>query len=497
MADSIVLGIDLGTQQLKVTAVNCATVRVTGSVNAGIESLSESVGAVEQNPLHWWSKLCELTRRLIKETGIQPRQIAGIGLSGHMHSIVPLSTDLSPVYHSIVWADTRSSEQARYIDSLTNITHWNPAISAYSAPKIMWLRENKPEIFEKVHRILYPKDYLRFRMTGALSTDYSDASGSLTWDFASRDWDAVALSAIGLSSALFPQPQESSRTGGSLSQDAADQMGLVSGIPVAIGAGDVAAAVIGSGITSPNALLINAGTAAQVIVIQDAPEPYEYERGVRYLFELGIDGKVFTMGALPSAGLSLEWWRNTAGASLSYADLDKLAMQARSSADSVMFVPYLQGTGTPYLADQSLGTFVQMSSSTDIKAMTRAVMEGVALGIRLCAEALVADRTLDGLQVQITGGITKSALMRQLLATAFPGMVTFREVSDVSVIGAAALGAVAGGVVDHSSTFLSKFDFGSQQYPQEPSGSEHYETLYARFRHWAHAVVSNKSDMTG
>lgn len=486
----VVLGIDLGTQQLKVIAIDCTTARIIGAVSASVENISQSVGAVEQDPLHWWSTLCMLTRRLIAEAGVSPEQIAGIGFSGHMHSIVPLDEDFSPVHNCIVWADTRSVAQAAEIGSLKNVIHWNPAIAAYSTPKIMWLRDNRPETFSKIRHILFPKDYLRFRMTGTLSTDFSDASGTLAWDFAKRQWDDFVLSAVAIPSAFFPQPCESSHGSGTLSYDAASEMGLKAGTPIAVGAGDVAAAVIGSGMTGANTLLINAGTAAQVIVIQDAPQTYQYERGVRYLFELGIDGKVFTMGALPSAGLSLEWWRGIAGSNLSYQDLDELASQTHSTVDSVLFIPYLQGTGTPHILDRSLGTFVQMSASTDIRRMTRAAMEGVAFGIIQCAESLIADKPPDSLEVQITGGVAKSALMRELLASVLPGTITFRDYSDVSVIGAAALGAVAGSVVDDVNTFLGHFDFGSREYSHQPVLREHYESLYRRFKHWAAVVAA-------
>jgi xylulokinase len=359
----------------------------------------------------------------------------------------------------------------------------------------MWLRDNKPEVFNKIRHILFPKDYLRFRMTGLLNTDFSDASGTLAWDFARRQWDSEILSAISVPSALFPQPQESSHSSGTLLHEAASEMGLRPGIPVAIGAGDVAAAVIGSGMTGVNTLLINAGTAAQVIVIQDTPQPYQYEQGVRYLFELGVDGKVFTMGALPSAGLSLEWWRGLAGSNLSYQDLDELASRTQSTVDSVLYIPYLQGTGTPHIVDKSLGTFVQMSASTDIRRMTRAVMEGVAFGIKQCSESLITGKQSDDLDVQITGGITKSPFMRELLTSILPGKVTFRTYSDVSTIGAAALGAVAGSVVDSANTFLSHFDFGSQEHIRQLALRPHYESLYKRFKHWA-AIVA-ESEMVG
>lgn len=490
MTSSIVLGIDLGTQQFKVIAVDYHSHKIIGSVSTKIENLSSTVGALEQNASLWWPKLCDLTKRLVSECQIEPASIAGIGFSGHMHSIIPLDEDFSPLHNCIVWADTRATDQAKRLEEIGHIRLWNPAIAAYSIPKVLWLRDKYPELFAKTRYIVFAKDYLRLLMTGVMSTDYSDASGTLAWDFGKRCWDKNLLSWLNIPITLFPEPSESTRLAGTLTERAAHEMGLVSGIPVATGAGDVAAAVIGSGVTSSSTLLINAGTAAQVILIQDAPQHYQYEDGVRYLFELGIASKVFAMGALPSAGLALEWWRTVAGNDVTYHDLDRLAQQASTDLDSVFFVPYLQGTGTPYLIDRSLGTFAQISTKTDIKAMTRAVMEGVAFGIRHCAEALFTDGALENAQVQITGGVSKSQFMRNLLASVFPGRVTFQTYADVSTIGAAAVGAVAGQVVDNVEAFLHPMDFGRQGYSVPDQQISDYDSLFKRYRDWSQQVLA-------
>lgn len=489
MVSPIALGVDLGTQQLKVLAVDVTQAKVLGSWQAPLRNLTPETGALEQNLLEWWPLLCKLTRRLVAELDIDVRAICGIGISGHMHSIVPLDRTNAPVHNCIVWADTRAENQAKHVATQTSGERWNPAISAYSLPKVLWLKETKPDIFSKVTRILFSKDYLRFQMTGTLSTDYSDASGSLAWDFASRRWDEALLASVDVSVDLFPEVVNATGTGGALSATAAEMLGVRPGIPVAIGGGDVACAVTGSGINEPNTLLINAGTAAQIILLQGVPRPYLREQGVRYQFELGYDAKSFVMGALPSAGLSIEWWRSHLGETVTYADLDSFAQEHVASPENPVFMPFLQGTGTPYLLDKPLGAFLSLSGSTNTKKMTCAVMEGVAFGIRQSAEALFPGQTLRDHRILVTGGVSKSPLMRNILVHVLGQTISFKNFSDVSGIGAASFGAIVAQEIQSVPDFLARFPFYSQEAHPESSLAKRYEDRYARFRNLSQRIA--------
>lgn len=491
MVAPLAIGVDLGTQQLKVLAVNLERVSVLGSVQAPIHNIKAGPGALEQDPDQWWPLLSKLTRELIERLQLAPAAIRSIGLSGHMHSIVPLRADGSPAFNCIVWADTRALTQAKAIGALEGVTLWNPSIAAYSAPKLLWLRDNHPEAYGATHHVLFSKDYLRLRMTGEVSTDFSDVSGSLLWDFGAREWDADLLARLGIAASLLPQPQESTVVAGSLTEQAAADLGLPAGTPVATGAGDVACAVIGSGLESSDTLLINAGTAAQVILIQEQPAPYVPERGVRYLFELGIDGKAFAMGALPSAGLSLEWWRSLLGGQLTYGDLDELASDRLGTADGPLFIPYLQGTGTPDIRDDSLGTFLFMSSSADRALLTAAVMEGVVFGVKRCADTLLGSDATPQRKVLITGGMSKSQVMRRIFASAFGVTAAFRDFSDVSAIGAVALGAAAAGEVDSVAGFLRGLPFDTHEVAPDPVLAERYAAMSKRHREWAEFVAQH------
>ena len=490
MRAPIVLGVDLGTQQLKVIAFDVGRARVVGTVQSPVHSRRPAPGRLEQVPQEWWTALCGLTRRLLDELALPAEAVAAIGLSGHMHSIVPLRADGSVAHHCIVWADTRSQPQAERIGRQVSTRLWNPPIAPYSIAKILWLREHRPEIHAQVRHYIFSKDYLRYRMTGRIASDYSDASATLMWDFKARAWDAALLGELDVALDYFPAVQESAAVAGELTAAAANELGLPRGTPVVHGGGDAACAVVGAGIADSDTLLINAGTAVQVIEIQPQPMPFDPQAVIRYLFELGIDGKSVAIGALNSAGQSLEWWRGFLDARLSYAELDALAAEAASLPGGPLFLPYLQGTGTPYLRDEAFGTFVQLSATADRRTLTRAVMDGVAFGIRHCAEALVDAESLAERRILITGGLPKSRLMRHILTNVLGGSLTFRAFSDMSALGAVAFAAVGAGLAADVPSFLAGFDYGETRAAASPPLQAQYAETYERYKAWAEQVAS-------
>ena len=486
----LLLGVDLGTQGLKVIVVDAETLAVIAIDGAPVENLTPAAGYMEQVPADWWASLCRLTRGLLADHGIRAERIAAIGLSGHMHSIVPLRADGRVARNCIVWADTRSQPQAKMLAARAKAQLWNPSIAPYSIAKILWLREHEPDVYRDMGKVLFSKDYLRYRMTGEIATDFSDASGSLMWDFAARRWDEALLAAFDLPISLLPPVLGSADVAGALSAEAAADLGLAPGTLVACGGGDAACAVIGSGMPNRDTLMINAGTAVQVIEMQDEPRPFNRETANRYLFELGVAGQTFAIGALNSAGHSLDWWRRFVDPALSHAEFEALAADEPSPEDGPLFLPWLQGTGTPYLLDGPYGAFVQLSSTADRSILTRAVMDGVAFGIRLCAEALIKPGKLADKKVLITGGVPKSPLMRKILCNVLPASVTFRSFSDMSALGAVAHAAVAAGISPDASNFLANFDYGESMPAADADLTAEYEKSYARFKDWADHTAS-------
>ncbi len=488
MSAKIVIGIDLGTSGLKLIAARADDAAILGVASAPVPNLTPAPGWLEQEPGDWWEALRKLTRQLLHEQGIAPAAVAGIGLSGHMHSIVPLRGDGSLAHNCLVWADTRAQAQA---DTLAQAQGklWNPAIAPYSLAKLLWLRQHRPEVYEQTACVLFPKDYLRWRLTGELATDFSDASGSLMWDFSARTWDEALLTELGISTGLLPVAGQSCDPAGILTSRAAADLGLLPGTVVAHGGGDAACAVVGAGIPDQNTLMINAGTAVQVIEVVAQPTPFDAQHAVRYLFELGMDGRCFVIGALNSAGHSLSWWRQLLARGLSHDEFEALADQQPGGADGPIFLPYLQGTGTPFLADGAHGGFVQLSATADRRILTRAVMDGVAMGIRLCAEAMVGTKELARKQVLFTGGLPKSPLMRQILAGVFGRELRCRSFSDMSALGAAAHATVAAGLTSDAQSWLANFDYGERAQTVDDELVTRYNENYDRFKIWAAHVA--------
>ena len=484
MSERLIIGIDLGTTGLKLIAARADDAAIVGLASAPVRNLTPAPGWLEQQPAEWWQALRQLTRQLLHENDIAPSAVAGIGLSGHMHSIAPLRADGSLAHNCLVWADARAQAQADQLAQAQDKL-WNPAIAPYSLTKLLWLRENRPDVYAQTERVLFPKDYLRWRLTGELATDYSDASGSLMWDFRARAWDAALLADLGMSADYLPVARESCAAAGALTAQAAAELGLPPGVVVAHGGGDAACAVVGAGIPDQNTLMINAGTAVQVIQLVAQPTPFDARHAVRYLFELGIDGRCFVIGALNSAGHSLTWWRQLVAPGLSHAEFEALAAEKPGRAEGAIFLPYLQGTGTPFLADGAHGTFAQLAATADKRTLTRAVMDGVAMGIRLCAEAMLGAEGLAQKQILFTGGLPKSRLMRRILAGVFGKEARCLSFSDMSALGAAAHAAVAAGLAADAQSWLADFDYGESTQMADDGLAAQYEAMYERFKLWA------------
>jgi xylulokinase len=350
----------------------------------------------------------------------------------------------------------------------------------------LWLKDRDPRALEAARHVLFPKDYLRFRLTGTVATDPSDASSSLLWDFAASAWDAELITSLGLDTEWFPDVQASTAIGGYVSSDAAQETGLLAGVPVAIGSGDVAAALAGHAVSESTGVLINAGTAAQIITASIVPERFFPGAPARFIFEHGAWDGAFAMGALPSAGLSLTWWShvidNPGGVAALGEDLDLDA----DAGTPPYFLPYLQGTGTPALRDQAAGAFLSLSSASVRTSMTRAVIEGVAYGIRHGLESLGG--ASDGGPVAITGGLARNHAVRRIIPSVLGRTAQFQEQADVSLVGAAAYGAVACGATSTPTTVANAMAGEVQRIEPDEARTAKYENGFAAFRSLATRV---------
>ena len=485
----LVLGIDLGTQRLKVMLVDLENTRIVGETSTSIPTLSKQPGAMEQDPEGWWESCCLLLQRLLDKNDVSPQQVKAIGLAGEMHSLVLLDKGSKPIYPAILWADSRAATYREELEG-AGIDLWNPPGAAYTALKLLWLRGEKPDVLAQAKTLLFPKDYLRYRLTGTIGTDWTDASGSLLWNFSLKSWDEVLKDRLKLDAINFPTPADPLSIVGSITKQAAGETGLKEGTPVITGLGDVAAAVVGAGAVEPDTVLINAGTAAQIISVTDLPRSAMRPGGKRsaYLFELGFDDLTFTMGSVPSAGFSLNWWRRILDEELTFAELDNLASRAECGCGGAFYLPYLSGTGTPYLVDKALGGFVGLSGFTNQAHLSRAVMEGVAFGIRQCLEVVNGSHK----KILVTGGITRSSLWTKILADVLGQPLQLRQVKDASGIGAVILAAKAIGAIDDVVSLAQLLGGTTLTKEPCPENVEIYEDNFKKFVRWAEVFVQSE-----
>jgi len=446
----LILAHDLGTTGNKASLFD-ADGALLGSAFAGYDTDYPQPNWAEQNPDDWWQAVCNTTRQLLAETGADPHAIAAIGFSGQMMGCVPIDAADHPLRSCIIWADTRAQAQAQRLAELCGSsriyrTVGHPASPAYSAPKILWVRDEQPEIYERAVCFLQPKDYLVLRLTGSLATDYSDASGTLLFDLETRSWDSDFLAALDLPIERLPVLHASIDVVGEVTRDAAAATGLAVGTPVVIGGGDGSCAGVGAGVIEPGDAYCSLGSSAWISVASSAPIPDPKERTIT--FHHVHPERYAPMGTMLAAGGARQWaWELLAQEGV---DLDTAVAETERGAGGLVFLPYLLGERSPYWNPLARGTFVGLSMSHTRPQMARAALEGVALHLRLILDAL--SEQVPGIEtMRVIGGGTRSPLWRQILADSFSMPVhTLDLQAGATSWGAAVVAGVGVGLYDWS-----------------------------------------------
>jgi xylulokinase len=475
---SVLLGLDIGTGGARTVAVD-ESGNVVAEASSEYPLHSPRPGWTEQDPEDWWKGAKEALGKVA--AGVE-EEVAGLGLTGQMHGSVFLDASGEVIRPALLWNDQRTYRQCEKITEAVGEERLiqlagNPALTGFQAPKILWLRDEEPDNYSRVARVLLPKDYVRLRLTGEHATDASDAAGTLLLDVRERNWSAEILDALEIPSEWMPGVYEGPEGTGALDGRLAGEMGLPGGIPVAAGGGDNAAAAVGVGIVEGGLLSSSVGTSGVLFAASEGftPDP----SGRIHAFCHAVPGEYHLMGVTLSAGGSLSWWRDATG--VDYEELVEAASRIEPGAEELIFLPYLSGERTPHLDPEARGAFVGLTARHGLPHMTRAVMEGVVFSLRDSLEIMrELEVTVD--QVRATGGGARNALWRQLQADVY-GVPIHRTTADEGPAhGAALLSGVVAGVYRDVDEACSTVRLREEVTEPDPERTRIYEEHYEVYR---------------
>jgi len=442
------LGIDTSTTATKALLMN-ADGKVLGVALSEYTYETPRPMWTEQHPGLWWQATVDSIRRVLSQSKVDPSEVEGVGLTGQMHGLVLLDRDGEVLRPAILWNDQRTGAECDEIrqrlgkERLIQITG-NDALTGFTAPKILWVRNHEPEIFARARQILLPKDYVRFKLTGQYATDKAGGAGTLLFDVQKRDWSTKVLEALEIDPAWLPPTFEGTAVTGHVSPQAAEATGLKAGVPVVGGGGDQSAQAVGVGAVEPGVVALTLGTSG--VVFASTGESFIEPEGRLHAFCHAVPGKWHLMGVMLSAAGSLRWYRDTLAPGVDFDTLLAPAAGAPPGSEGLLFLPYLTGERTPHPDPLARGAFVGLTVRHTQPHMTRAVLEGVAFGLRDSFE-LIKKVGLAGItQVRVSGGGAKSALWRQILADVLDVELVTVNTAEGAAYGAALLAATGAGV---------------------------------------------------
>jgi xylulokinase len=443
----LVLGIDVST-----TATKAVLVDESGAVRGiGVSEYGFSVPRPlwsEQEPHLWWDGAVAAIRSVLGSTGIAAGDVAAVGLTGQMHGAVLLDRDGGVLRPAILWNDQRTGAECDIIrravgpERLIAITG-NDALTGFTAPKLVWVRDHEPDVWARVAHVLLPKDYVRLRLTGEYALDKADGAGTILFDLAARDWSPEVLAALEIDPAWMPPTFEGPAVTGGLTAEAAAATGLHPGTPVVAGGGDQAANAVGVGVIDPGSMALSLGTSGVVFAATDRPlhEP----RGIVHAFCHAVPGRWHMMSVMLSAAGSLRWFRDALAPGVEFGDLVGAAAEVPPGSGGLLFLPYLTGERSPHPDPLARGAFVGLDVSHDRRHLTRAVLEGVAFGLRDGLDLMAEAGLPAPAQIRASGGGTASPLWRQILADVLAVEIATVDTTEGAAYGAALLAAVGAG----------------------------------------------------
>jgi xylulokinase len=484
---SYLLGLDIGTSGAK--ALLCddrGGVLATATAEYPLHSPFPLWS--EQDPADWWRGARQALREVVEATGVDARQIAGLGLTGQMHGAVFLDAQGAVIRPALLWNDQRTAAECAEITKRVGAARLieiagNPALTGFQAPKILWLRNHEPESYARLAQVLLPKDYIRLLLTGTRAADAADAAGTLLLDLRARDWSDEILRALDIPRDWLPQVYEGPEVTGALLPDVAKELGLPAGLPVIAGGGDNAAAAIGTGIVRAGVVSSSIGTSGVIFAHADqiALDP----QGRLHTFCHSVPGQYHLMAVTLAAGGSFQWLRNTlrqVGApSLSYDEMTALASGVAPGAEGLLFLPYLTGERTPHLDPLARGAFVGLTTRHSAAHMIRAVMEGVVFSLR-DGLTIMCELGLPLGEVRATGGGGRSPLWRQMQADIYGAPVATLAAEEGPAYGAALLAGVGAGLFADVHMAVDRCVKVSGTTQPDAAAQARYEQVYSIYR---------------
>jgi xylulokinase len=447
MSKSYFLGLDVSTTSSKALLIDA---------NGALIAVASSPHTLqtpyplwsEQDPKEWWGAVSASIHQVMEKANTGGEDIQAIGLTGQMHGLVLLDASGQVLRPAILWNDQRTQIQCDEINHRVGKTRFiqltgNLALTGFTAPKILWVAENESDVYKRARHVLLPKDYIRFCLTGEYAMDKADGSGTVLFDLKKRNWSPEILAMLGIDPDLMPPTFEGPDFTGYVTSEAANATGLKAGTPVAAGGGDQAAQAVGVGAVEPGVVALTVGTSG--VVFATTPSAMIEPEGRLHAFCHALPGMWHLMGVMLSAAGSLQWYRDTLAPNMSFDDLLKEAELVNAGCEGLQFLPYLSGERTPHPDPLARGAFIGLTLRHGRGHMTRAVLEGVSFGLK-DSFMLIRNAGLGEIrQVRASGGGTKGALWRQILASILEAELVTVNTSEGAAYGAALLAGVGAG----------------------------------------------------
>lgn len=506
---SVYLGVDIGTSGTKTLAMR-RDGKILDSATATYPLLTPAPGWSEQDPEEWWQATIKTIRAILKKGIVKPSDVSGIGLSGQMHGSVFLDEKDQVIRPALLWNDQRTEAECAEIEKAAGGRKKliemvaNPALTGFTAPKILWLRNAEPKNYDRIKQILLPKDFVRHRLTGEFATEVSDASGTLLLDVKNRCWSKKLLSKLNIDTAWLPRVYESEEVSGRLNTTAARLLGLPVGVPVVGGGGDQAASAVGNGIVRKGVVSATMGTSGVVFAHSDE---VQYDPlGRLHTFCHAVRGKWHMMGVVLSAGGSLQWYRDemcqaeVSKAKKTRIDPYDLIMEEASHAppgcEGLVFLPYLTGERTPHADANARGAWIGLSRRHKRPHLTRSVIEGATFAMRDSLQ-IIQDLNVPAKEVRLSGGGARSAFWRQIQSDVYGLPCALTNSHEGPAYGVALLAAVGTGsfktVVEACQETIQVV---SQTAPN-PRSKKIYDVLHPQYQNLYTSLKDNFKSLAG